>query len=92
MAMKKKILIIGNGAKEYALAKKLSEKHDIFVTPSSDTLKEFTTCLDIRENNITELLEFNNYKLFKEPGADDIKLKLLPLPGVQCHLFKLFKP
>ena len=56
--MKKKILIIGNTPKEYALAKKLSEKHDIYITPSSDTLKEFATCLDIREDSIKELLEF----------------------------------
>lgn len=56
--MKKKILIIGNDAKGYALAQKLAEKHEIFITPSSDTLKEFATCLDIREENSTELLEF----------------------------------
>ena len=56
--MRKKILIIGNGAKAYALAKKLSDKHDIFITPESDTLKEFASCSDIREDNITELLDF----------------------------------
>ena len=56
--MKKKILIIGNGIKEYALAKKLSEKHDIYITPASDTLKEFAVCLDIREDSVNELLEF----------------------------------
>ena len=56
--MKKKILIIGNGAKEYALAKKLSENYEIYITPSSDTLKEFATCLDIREDSKIELLEF----------------------------------
>lgn len=56
--MKKKILIIGNTPKGYALAKKLSYKHDIFITPASDTLKEFVTCLDIREDSIKELLEF----------------------------------
>ena len=54
----KKILIIGNGAKEYALAKKLSEKNEIYITPGSDSLKEFATCLDIREDSIHELLEF----------------------------------
>ena len=54
--MKRKILIIGNGAKEYALAKKLSEKHDIFVTPTSDAIKEFATCLDIREDASAEIL------------------------------------
>lgn len=56
--MRKKILIIGNGAKEYALAKKLSLNNDIYITPSSDALKEFATCLDIRENSISELLDF----------------------------------
>ena len=56
--MNKKILIIGNGAKEYALAKKLSENNEIYITPSSDTLKEFATCLDIREDSVHELLEF----------------------------------
>lgn len=56
--MKKKILIIGNSPKGYALAKKLSEKHDIYITPSCDTIKDFATCLDIRENNTKELLEF----------------------------------
>ena len=56
--MQKKILIIGNGAKEYALAKKLSERHEIYITPASDTLKEFAQTLDIREDNVAELLEF----------------------------------
>ena len=56
--MKKKILIIGNGAKEYALAKKMSEKCSVYITPASDTLKEFATCLDIREDDIKGLLEF----------------------------------
>lgn len=56
--MRKKIFIIGNGAKEYALAKKLSKVHDIFITPGSDTLKEFAQCIDIREDNSKELLEF----------------------------------
>lgn len=55
---KKKILIIGNSAKEYALARKLSEKHNIYITPASDALKEFATCLDIREDSTKELLEF----------------------------------
>ena len=56
--MTKKILIIGNGAKEYALAKKLSENNEIYITPASDTLKEFTTCLDIREDSVHEILEY----------------------------------
>lgn len=56
--MKKKVLIIGNGANAYALAKKLSEKHEVFSAPESDTLKEFAQCADIRENNSAELLEY----------------------------------
>ena len=54
----KKILIIGNGANAYALAKNLSSKHEVYITPSSDTLKEFCTTLDIRETSINELLEY----------------------------------
>ena len=56
--MAKKILIIGNSAKAYSLAKKLAEKHEIYVAPSSDTLKEFATTLDIRENDSKGLLDF----------------------------------
>lgn len=56
--MNKKILIIGNSAKEYALAKKLSENNEIFVAPGSDTIKEFATCVDIREDSAPELLEY----------------------------------
>ena len=56
--MKKKVLIIGNGIKEYALAKKMSETCEVYITPASDTLKEFAQCLDIREDSVAELLEF----------------------------------
>lgn len=56
--MKKKVLIIGNSAKEYALAKKLSENCEVFVAPGNDAMKEFATCLDIRETSVQELLEY----------------------------------
>ncbi len=56
--MKKKILIIGNGANAYALAKRLSYDNDVYVAPGSDTIKEFATCLDIREDSVNELLDF----------------------------------
>ena len=56
--MSKKILIIGNSASAYALAKKLAVKHSVYITPATDTLKEFANCLDIRENNVPELLDF----------------------------------
>ncbi len=55
--MTKKILIIGNSAKEYALAKKLSENNKVFVAPGNEAMKEFVTCLDIREDSVSELLE-----------------------------------
>lgn len=56
--MSKKIFIIGNSANVYALAKKLSDGNEIFVTPGSDAIKEFATCVDIREDSALELLEF----------------------------------
>ena len=55
---KKKILIIGNSAKEYALAKLLAKDYEIYIAPGSNTMKDFATCVDIRENAITELAEF----------------------------------
>jgi len=56
--MGKKILIIGNSAKEYALAKYLSKDNEIYVAPGSQTVSEFATCVDIREDSISELLDF----------------------------------
>ena len=56
--MKKKVLVIGNSAKEYALAKKLSETCDVFVAPGNDGMKEFAECLDIRATSSQELLEY----------------------------------
>ena len=56
--MSKKILIIGNNANVYALAKKLSDGNEMFVAPGSDSIKEFATCVDIREDSALELLEF----------------------------------
>ena len=56
--MKKKILIIGNGAKEYALAKKLSQEHEIFVAPKNGLMDDFAVGVDLRENDINGLLRF----------------------------------
>lgn len=56
--MNKKILIIGNSAKEYSFAKILSKNYQVFVAPGNDAMKDFATCLDIREDSITELLDF----------------------------------
>lgn len=57
----KKVLIVGSSANEYSLAKKLLELEkvsEIFVAPGNDAMKDFCTVVDIRENNVQELLEF----------------------------------
>jgi len=57
----KKVFIIGSSAGEYTLAKKLSESNEIsevFAAPGNDAMKEFCAVVDIRENNIQQLLEF----------------------------------
>lgn len=57
----KKVLIVGDSAGEYTLAEKmckLGEVSDVFVAPGNDAMKEFCTVVDIRENNVQELLEF----------------------------------
>lgn len=56
--MEKNLLIIGNSAKEYALARIFAENFKVFVTPGNDAISEFATVVDIRENNITELVDF----------------------------------
>ena len=54
----KKVLIIGNSAKEYALAKKMSETCKVYVAPGSQTMKDFAEIVDIRPNSSKEILEF----------------------------------
>lgn len=59
--MGKQILIIGNSAKEYAFAQKLSKDsriEKIYVAPGNDAMGEFATCVDIREDDISALMEF----------------------------------
>ncbi len=56
--MKQNILIVGNSAKESALARLLSEEFNVFVASGNDSMKEFATVVDIRENNVIELLNF----------------------------------
>ena len=56
--MKKNLLIIGNSAKEYALAKLFVEQFNVFVAPGNDAISEFATVVDIRENNVAELVDF----------------------------------
>lgn len=56
--MSKKILVLGNSAKEHALAKLLSQDNEVYLAPGSATMKEFATCIDIREDSVFELLDF----------------------------------
>lgn len=56
---KKKVLIIGSSAKEYALAKKFKEYDcEVFVAPGNARIKDIVECVDIRENNVQEILEY----------------------------------
>lgn len=56
---KKKVLIIGASAVEYALAEKFTEQgHTVVVAPGNKRIKDVAECIDIRENSIQELLEF----------------------------------
>ena len=56
--MKKKVLIIGNSVNAYSLAKKLSDKNEVYAAPGNDGISEFATCVDIRENSAAEILNF----------------------------------
>lgn len=59
MEKRKKILIVGNSAKEFALVKKFKNYDcDIFVAPGNHAIKEIAECVDIREDNVQELLVF----------------------------------
>ena len=53
----KKIFIIGNNQSSLALAKKMSVTADVFVTSNLNFI-DFAVCVDIREDNIKELLDF----------------------------------
>jgi phosphoribosylamine--glycine ligase len=56
---KKNVLIIGSSAKDFALAKKFTEYGcEVFVAPGNSRIAEIAQCVDIREENIQELLEF----------------------------------
>ena len=59
MDNKKKVLIVGNSAKEYALVKKFKNYDcDIFVLSGNSAISELAECVDIREENVQEILEY----------------------------------
>lgn len=55
---KKNVLIVGNSAKEAVLTKMLSEEFNVFVASGNNSMKEYAQVVDIRENNVIELLNF----------------------------------
>ena len=58
---KKNVLIVGNSAKEYALAEKFltyEQVGKVFVAPGNKRIAEIAECVDIREDASHEILEF----------------------------------
>lgn len=56
-----KILIVGSGAKEYTIAKLVSQYEEtelVFVAPGNDAIAEFSNCIDIKADDLENLVEF----------------------------------
>lgn len=56
-----KLLIVGSGAKEYSIAKLVSQYEDtelVFVAPGNAAIAEFANCIDIKADDTEALLEF----------------------------------
>ena len=56
--MKKNILIIGNNLGAESFAKIFYKDFNVFITSGNKKLSDIATCVDIRSNNIVELLDF----------------------------------
>ncbi|MBR6098786.1 hypothetical protein IKP85_03490 [bacterium] len=76
---KKKVLIVGASAKEYALAKYFAENdqiEEVYAAPGNEACEEFAKRIDIRETAVSELLEFvikNDIDLTVACSADSIR-------------------
>lgn len=56
-----KILIVGSGAKEYSIAKLVSQYEDtglVFVAPGNAAIADFVNCIDIKADDVENLLDF----------------------------------
>ena len=56
-----KILIVGSGAKEYTIAKLVSQYEEtelVFVAPGNDAIADFANCIDIKADDTENLVEF----------------------------------
>lgn len=93
---KKKVLIVGSSAKEYALAKYLSKNpavEKIYTAPGNFAVSEFSERVDIRENSVRELLEFavkNDIDLTIACSADAIKADIAAFFSANSQL--IFAP
>lgn len=59
MDKNKKVLIVGNSAKDYALVKKFKNYDcEVVVLPGNTAISELVECVDIREENTQEILEY----------------------------------
>ncbi len=93
---KKKVLIIGHSAKEHALAKKLllnENVEKIYAAPGNVAISQICECVDIREDNPQELLEFvleNGIDLTIASSKDAIKADVAELFQANSQL--IFAP
>ena len=93
MSEKKKILILGNSANAYSLAKKLSENNEIFAASGNNGMKEFAQCVDIRESSVNELLDFaleNGIDMVIPVSQASLNTELVKL--FQKHKLSVFAP
>lgn len=91
--MKKNILIIGNSAKESALARILSNEFNVFVAPGNDGIKKYATVVDIRNNNVIELLNFaleNDIYFTIASSIDAMKKDIFSV--FEAHDLMIFSP
>ena len=59
MDKNKKVLIVGNSAKDYALVKKFKNYDcEVVVLPGNTAISELVECVDIREENTQEISEY----------------------------------
>lgn len=59
MDKNKKVLIVGNSAKDYALVKKFKNYDcEVVVLPGNTAISELVECVDIREEHTQEILEY----------------------------------
>ncbi|SMB91643.1 phosphoribosylamine--glycine ligase [Desulfonispora thiosulfatigenes DSM 11270] len=59
------VLIIGSGGREHALAWKISQSpkvSQIYCAPGNAGISEYATCIEIKDNNLDELLSFAKEK------------------------------